>query len=182
MKFSQMKIFREFGQTANIPQAQAKKEHMIFIADIGIKQRKDGYKLTLAIGFLVSIWILKRLLQYARVSLIRARQNRMIETEYIELLPEETDADDPLDPDYPFEAETEENTLSDAEQKAIEAQIFRFEILADAYDDALQAIERETKETEKPNRLVTLASKKASLLEKLYRVEAKIDAERSKLN
>lgn len=138
--------------------------------------------MTLAIGFLISIWILKRLLQYARVSLIRARQNRMIEAKYVELLPEETDADDPLDPDYPIEAEAEENTLSDAERKTIEAQILRFEILADAYDDAIQAIEREIKETDKPNRLVTLASRKASLLEKIYRIEAKIDAERSKLN
>lgn len=148
------------------------------------RKRKDGYKLTLAIGFLISIWILKRLLQYARVSLVRARQNRMIEAKFVELLPEETDADadDPLDPDYPYEEETEENTLSDAERKTIEAQILRFEILADAYDDAIQAIEREIKETDKPNRLVTLASRKASLLEKIYRIEAKIDAEKQKLN
>lgn len=141
--------------------------------------------MTLAIGFLVSLWILNRLLQYARISLIRARQKRMIEARYIELLPEnanaETDADDPLDADYSFE-DADKNTLSDAERKAIEEQIFRYEILADAYDDAIQAIEREIKETEKPNRLVTLASRKASLLEKIYRIEAKIDAEKQKLN
>lgn len=106
----------------------------------------------------------------------------MIEANFIELLPEETDADDSLDPDYPYEDEAEENTLSDAERKTIEAQILRFEILADAYDDAIQAIEREIKETDKPNRLVTLASKKASLLEKIYRIEAKIDAEKQNLN
>lgn len=108
----------------------------------------------------------------------------MIEAKFVKLLPEETDADadNPLDPDYPIEAEAEENTLSDAEQKAIEAQILRYEILADAYDDAIQAIEREIKETDKPNRLVTLASRKASLLEKIYRIEAKIDAEKQKLN
>lgn len=109
----------------------------------------------------------------------------MIEARYIELLPEnanaETDADDPLDADYSFE-DADKNTLSDAERKAIEEQIFRYEILADAYDDAIQAIEREIKETEKPNRLVTLASRKASLLEKIYRIEAKIDAEKQKLN
>lgn len=131
--------------------------------------------MALPIGLLIALWLAKKLLQYARQALINARYRHQISSYINSELDNEPDFI--ADPEYSFpENET------DPEQIAIVNE--RIERISGLIHDNYQiiaAIDKELSGTIKDSRRTTLLTKKASIAEKIFRLEKQIDKERESL-
>lgn len=133
--------------------------------------------MALPIGLLIALWLAKKLLQYARRAIVNARYRHKI-SGYIEYSDPDPDPDYIPDPDYDFPVENE----TDPEQIAIVNE--RIERISGLIHDNYQiiaAIDKELSGTIKDARRTTLLTKKASIAEKIFRLEKQIDKERENL-
>lgn len=133
--------------------------------------------MALPIGLLIALWLAKKLLQYARQAIINARRRYQI-SDYIKYSELDSDPDYIPDPDYDFPAENE----IDPEKIAIVNE--RIERISGLIHDNYQiiaAIDKELSGTIKDARRTTLLAKKASVAEKIFRLEKQIDKERESL-
>ena len=133
--------------------------------------------MALPIGLLIALWLAKKLLQYARRAIQNARYKRQV-SDYIEYSELDRDPDYIPDPDYDFPIENE----TDPEQIAIVNE--RIERISGLIHDNYQiiaAIDKELSGTIKDARRTTLLTKKASIAEKIFRLEKQIDKERDSL-
>ena len=133
--------------------------------------------MALPIGLLIALWLAKKLLQYARQSIRNARyKERYYIADYIEY--SEPEPDYIADPDYDFPVENE----TDPEKAAmINERVERISGLIHDNNEIIAAIEKELSGTIKDARRTTLLAKKASVAEKIYRLEKQIDKERESL-
>ena len=133
--------------------------------------------MALPIGLLIALWLAKKLLQYARQALINARYKRQV-SNYIEYSELDSKPDYIADPEYEFPVENE----TDPEQTAIvNERIERISGLIHDNYEIIAAIDKELSSAIKDSRRTTLLTKKASIAEKIYRLEKQIDKERESL-
>ena len=133
--------------------------------------------MALPIGLLIALWLVKKLLEYARRAIVNARYKRQF-ADYIEYSELDSESDYIPDPDYDFPIENE----TDPEQIAIVNE--RIERISGLIHDNYQiiaAIDKELSGTIKDARRTTLLTKKASIAEKIFRLEKQIDKERESL-
>lgn len=133
--------------------------------------------MALPIGLLIALWLAKKLLQYARQSLINARYKRQF-ADYIEYSELDSEPDFIADPEYDFPVENE----TDSEKEMIiNERIERISGLIHDNYRIIAAIDKELSGTIKDARRTTLLTKKANIAEKIYRLEKQIDKERESL-
>lgn len=140
------------------------------------KFEKGCENMVLPIGLLISLWLVKKLLQYARQALINARYRHQISSYINSELDGEPDFI--ADPDYDFPVENE----TDPEKEIIiNERIDRLNSIIHDNLDILQAIENELETAVKPSRITALKTKYAAVNEKIFRLEKQIDKERESL-
>lgn len=133
--------------------------------------------MALPIGLLIALWLAKKLLQYARQAIQNARYKRQV-PDYIEYSDVDSEPDYIPDPDYDFPVENE----IDPEQIAIiNDRIEHISGLIHDNYEIIAAIDKELSGTIKDARRTTLLTKKASIAEKIFRLEKQIDKERESL-
>lgn len=134
--------------------------------------------MALPIGLLIALWLVKKLLQYARQAITSARYRRKYRiSDYIEYSDVDSKPDFIADPEYSF-SENE----TDPEKEAIaQGRIDRLNSIIHDNLDILQAIETELKTAVKPSRITALKTKYAAVNEKIFRLEKQIDRERESL-
>lgn len=131
----------------------------------------------LAIGFLLAIWILKKLLQAADAAIKRADYNRRLKLSVHATIDPEPDPDYIPDPDYEYEPGP-----SPDEIEKINERIGRLSgIIHDNYR-TIAAIDKElSSDNIKLQRITALRRQKATIIEKIYKLELLIDKEKEKI-
>lgn len=132
--------------------------------------------MALPIGLLIALWLVKKLLQYARQALNKARYQHQISS-YIGYSDIDSEPDYTPDPDYDFP----ENETDPEKEIIINERIDRLNSIIHDNMDILQAIETELKTAVKPSRITALKTKYAAVNEKIFRLEKQIDRERESL-
>lgn len=132
--------------------------------------------MALPIGLLIALWLVKKLLQYARQAITSARYRHQI-SNYIECSELDSEPDYIPDPEYSFP-----ENKTDPEQIAIvNERIERISGLIHDNYKIIAAIDKELSGTIKDARRTTLLTKKANIAEKIFRLEKQIDKERESL-
>jgi len=137
---------------------------------------KSGDIMALPIGLLIALWLVKKLLQYARQSLINARYKRQF-ADYIEYSEFDSEPDYIPDPEYSFS----ENETGPEQIAIVNERIERISGLIHDNYEIIAAIDKELSNAIKDSRRTTLLTKKASIAEKIFRLEKQIDKERESL-
>jgi hypothetical protein len=132
--------------------------------------------MVLPIGLLIALWLAKKLLQYARQALNNARYRHQI-SDYIEYSDVDSEPDYIPDPEYSFP----ENETDPEQIVIVNERIERISGLIHDNYQIIAAIDKELSGTIKDARRTTLLTKKASIAEKIFRLEKQIDKERESL-
>lgn len=132
--------------------------------------------MALPIGLLIALWLVKKLLQLVRQSIVNARYRHQISS-YIEHSELDGEPDYIPDPEYEF---PEEETNPEKEA-IINERIERISGLIHDNQRIIAAIDKELSSAIKDSRRTTLLTKKASIAEKIFRLEKQIDRERESL-
>lgn len=131
----------------------------------------------LTIGFLIAIWILKKLIQAAAATIKRADYNRRLKLSVHTTIDPEPDPDYIPDPEYEYEPGPDPDEIEKVNER-----VARLSGLIHDNNQTIAAIEKElSSDNIKPQRVTALSGRKAAIAEKIYKLELLIDKEKEKI-